>query len=111
MTSSSIHVHLHLFPAANGGRSEPIAPGYRSLVRFEGSETDFGFELEPDSDAIRPGGSGAAGLRFWATADLPDLSRSRHFELREGTRVVGRGEVVETTALRPRGQRVPVPRS
>ncbi len=111
MTSSRIRAQLQLFPAGKGGRSAPIAPGYRSLVRFEGSEIDFGVELELDSEAIGPGGSGVADLRFWATGDLPDLANKPRFELREGTRVVGLGEVVGTSALTPRSQGAGVPQS
>ncbi len=86
---------MALVPTSEGGRSAPIKRGYRSLIRFEGSDLDFGFELADNGDVIEPGESGTARLRFWASEELPKLTSNTRFEIREGTRVVGTGKVVE----------------
>ena len=75
-----------------------MRPGYRSLVRFEGIEIDFGFELRLDdrfeASGISPGASGVGWLSLWASEQLPALQSGHHFELREGTRVIGTGTVL-----------------
>ncbi len=90
---------VSLLATNEGGRSGALASGYRSLLRFEGSEVDFGFELELDPavgpGGIAPGGSGTARVSFWAADELPSLSAGQNFELREGTRIIGRGTIVD----------------
>lgn len=94
MTRRVIRANLRLVPTNEGGRSAPIESGYRSLARFEGSPSDFGFELEPDADRLAPGESGSGQLSFWAVEELPELAAGQSFELREGARVVGHGTVL-----------------
>jgi translation elongation factor EF-Tu-like GTPase len=98
MTRRFIRANLRLLPASEGGRSSPVESGYRSLARFEGSTLDFGFELEPDAGHLVPGDSGTGHLSFWAAEELPELSAGQAFELREGSRVVGHGTVLEPTS-------------
>jgi translation elongation factor EF-Tu-like GTPase len=100
MSRKTIGVIVHLLATNEGGRSGPLLTGYRSLLRFEGTEVDFGFELELDPEAkangLAPGDSGNARLSFWAVEELPTLSAGQTFEIREGTRIVGYGSVVKT---------------
>ena len=98
MTRRVITADLRLLQTNEGGRSSPIESGYRSLARFEGTETDFGFELELDADRLAPGESGTGRLSFWAVDELPELATGQSFELREGSRVVGHGAVLELEA-------------
>lgn len=60
---------------------------------------DFGFELELDPEyskrGLAPGTSGTGRLSLWAIEGLPSLSRDQNFELREGTRVVGHGTILD----------------
>jgi translation elongation factor EF-Tu-like GTPase len=97
MSRTSIRARIYLQPTETGGRSGPVLTGYRSLLRFEGTEVDFGFELELDpslgSKGLAPGHSGEAKLSFWSE-QLPILMCSKRFELREGTRVIGYGNVL-----------------
>lgn len=90
---------VDLLPTSEGGRSGPLLSGYRSLLRFEGSEVDFGFELELDpavgSGGIAPGASGSGRVSFWAVEELPFLFAGQRFEVREGASVVGRGTIVD----------------
>lgn len=101
MSRRIVKARLHLLATNEGGRSEPLLSGYRSLVRFDGSVVDHGVELELDPEArsgeLAPGMSGFARLSFWATEEMPPVPYGRQFELREGTRVVGRGSVVAGT--------------
>jgi translation elongation factor EF-Tu-like GTPase len=95
VTRRVVLASLQLLPTGEGGRAAPIESGYRSLARFEVNEADFGFELELDSERLAPGESGTGRLSFWAVEELPDLSAGQTFELREGTRTVGGGTILE----------------
>jgi translation elongation factor EF-Tu-like GTPase len=92
-----IGARIHLLGTKEGGRSGALLSRYRSLLRFKGTETDFGFELELDPDlkttGLAPGDSGNARLSFWAVEELPNLFPGQEFEIREGTRVVGHGSI------------------
>ena len=83
------------------GRSGILRSGYRSLLRFKGSETDFGFELELSPEfavtGLRPGETGTARLSFWAAEELPGVFPDLTFELREGARVVGEGTIASAS--------------
>ena len=76
-----------------------VPSGPVTIWSFEGSDVDFGFELELEratsSEGIAPGASGTGRISFWAVNELPPLNAGQVFELREGTRVVGRGTVLE----------------
>jgi hypothetical protein len=99
MTERVITAGINLLATEAGGRGMPMASGYRSLARFEGSEADFGFELElSDLDALQPGGEGTGQLSFWAVEELPDLPVGTSFEIREGTQVVGHGRIIGAAA-------------
>ena len=99
MIRTTITASVHLLATNDGGRTGPLRSGYRSLLRFEGTDVDLGFELElhPEMNAneLAPGASGTARLSFWATEQLPTMLAGQRFEIREGTRVVGRGSVAE----------------
>jgi hypothetical protein len=90
---------FQLLATAAGGRTGPLLSGYRSLARFAGTDTDFGFELELDSpyaaDGVAPGAVGNGRLSFWAVDQLPELVVGHSFELREGNHVVGNGVILD----------------
>lgn len=94
MTRRVIRAALELLPSERGGRSGALESGYRSLARFEGADLDFGFELKLESP-LAPGAGGSGWLSFWAAEELPELRVGQRFELREGARVVGHGEVLD----------------
>ena len=99
MSRKVIRARIHLIAAEDGGRPGPVTSGYRSLIRFEGTDLDFGFELRLDADSspggLAPGDVGQAQLSLWAVDALPTLSCGQSFELREGTRVFGHGRVTQ----------------
>ncbi len=86
---------LQILPINAGGRYHPIVSGYRSLIRFEGIERDFGFELQLDSGSLVPGETGIGRISLWAAEGLSEISVGHEFQLREGSRVVGLGKVLE----------------
>lgn len=98
MNRKTIRARIHLLTTKNGGRSGFLLSGYRSLLRFEGTEEDFGFELELEPElrtsGLAPGNSGIARLSCWAVEELPSLVPGQKFEVREGTRIVGHGSVM-----------------
>ena len=93
------NVRVHLLTASEGGRSGALKSGYRSLIRFENSGLDFGFELSLDSivgaGGLEPGALGTGVISVWAIQDLPALFAGQKFEVREGARVVGSGVILE----------------
>lgn len=89
-----------LLSTGEGGRRLAIQSGYRSLIRFDGSNVDFGVELELDELPLAPGASGAALLSLWAADEPPEVAAGQRFELREGTRVVGHGTIEDPDAAR-----------
>jgi len=99
MSRRTIGARVYLLATSEGGRSGPLLSGYRSLLRFEGTEVDFGFELELDGETemigLAPGGFCNARLSIWAVEELSEPLRGQSFEIREGSRVVGHGSVTE----------------
>jgi translation elongation factor EF-Tu-like GTPase len=99
MSWRTVTTQLDLLPTSAGGRSTAVLSGYRSLLRFVESTTDFGFELELDTitnpNGIAPGSSGSGRISFWAAEQLPHLFQGQRFEIREGQRVVGHGFIVD----------------
>jgi hypothetical protein len=76
-----------------GRWSDDAATGYRSLVRFDGCDRDFGCELTRDARSLAPGERGTGALAPWAADELAPLCAGHEFELREGTRIVGSGRI------------------
>jgi hypothetical protein len=99
MTRKVIRANLKLEPSESGGRAGPLRSGYRSLLRLQGCDTDFGFELvldeAPGSEGLKLGNAGTGYLSFWAVDKLPNLANGQQFEIREGTRIIGSGEIIE----------------
>ena len=98
MSRRTIAARVKLRSTSEEGRTGSIQSGYRSLLRFEGSTSDFGFEVELGSvfgvSGLAPGTSGTVRITFWAAQELPALFDGQRFELREGARVVGGGTVI-----------------
>jgi hypothetical protein len=60
---------------------------------------DYGFELvsfsQSGTQEIAPDSTEVCRMSFWAVDALPPLSSGLGFEIREGTRVVGHGRVID----------------
>jgi hypothetical protein len=70
-----------------------VASGYRAQLRFEGLPHDLGFQLDFDGPRIELGTQRRAVISTWAKGDGDDLEgcEDAPFEIREGSRLVGRG--------------------
>ena len=103
MNRRTVIAEIFLLRPEDGGRSQSILKGYRSLLRFTGTTTDFGFEIdfEPAKDATEflPGTTRLCRLSFWAVDLLPILSQEAKFEVREGSRIIGNGKIVNLKAV------------
>jgi translation elongation factor EF-Tu-like GTPase len=93
MTRRLMRATVDLLSKDQGGRTGAIESGYRSLIRFDGTDVDFGSELELDPSPLAPGTRGVALLSFWAVDELPELAAGQRFDLLEGTRIVGHGTI------------------
>jgi translation elongation factor EF-Tu-like GTPase len=91
----AVRAELRLLPTDEGGRKDPMLSGYRSLVRFGADEQDIGFEWHADADPLRPGRAGTGRLEFWALDDPSPFTAGHEFEVREGSRVIGYGTVID----------------
>jgi hypothetical protein len=91
----SATANVSLLPTAESGKTSPIGTGYRGLIQFEGHSAAFGFELAlNESFGLAPGASTTARLSFWAD-ELPPLTSGMRFNIFEGTRKVGSGQITE----------------
>ena len=89
---------LEMLSTNEGGRTGAVRSGYRGLARFDGTDLDFGCELVFNGPPLAPGASGTGRLSMWAGEALPQLTVGLKFELREGTRVVARGTILDPSA-------------
>jgi translation elongation factor EF-Tu-like GTPase len=102
MNRQKIRANFHLLPTDVGGRSTALLSGYRSLLRLADTQVDYGFELALDAAAnlegVAPGSSATATFSLWCAGSLPMLVKGQRFEIREGSKVVGLGEIVDFSA-------------
>jgi translation elongation factor EF-Tu-like GTPase len=98
MKNASIKAKLTFSETQSGGRKKPVHSGYRSLLRINGHQIDYGFELTALDEAvdgeISLGTTIVVALSIWASSELPTLSAGQGFEIREGTKIVGHGEIL-----------------
>jgi hypothetical protein len=96
-------VFIQLLPTESGGRDSPLdlcndRPGeYRPHLRVvdDGKERLAVAFMDGPDDPIPPGGSTHATITgLYATAYYNELVEGARFEILEGARVIGYGEVV-----------------
>ena len=100
--SPDFEADLYLLTSEEGGRQSGIAPGYYPNFDFgreDGEQNGSGFDMV-DGDRIEPGTT--ARIRVWLM--VPELNEGRlnegqSFTIKEGARVVGRGQI--TAVLSP----------
>jgi hypothetical protein len=80
-----------------GGRDGYAASGYRPYVKFDGrKEITSGEQLFVDKDKVLPGETVTAEIRMLSPNFFDKyLFVGQHFEIGEGSKVVGHGEVLE----------------
>ncbi len=91
-------VNLHLLSPEEGGRSTPIASGYRAGMFFEPDANggNDGILTIRDGDTCAPGETCTGSIRPLRPDLLPQsVKQSASFELREGWRVVAKGLVMD----------------
>src|SRR5436309_3105903 len=93
-------VRIQLLMAAEGGRTTPVAGGYRPLCVLpapDGSASYLGLCQLELADSIPPGGAATARLRFHD--DVADIVREHLrpgaiFKFAEGPRIIGNAAVL-----------------
>ena len=79
--------------------AEPLGGARKPAMRLE---IDFGFELTLeaplDASGISPGASGVGQLSLWAGEELPALRVGQNLQIREGTRVIGTGNLLDESS-------------
>jgi elongation factor Tu len=90
---------MTLLPTEHGGRSVPVASGYRPQFYYAGDDWDAE-QTYRGVESVRPGETVRARISFFN----PEAHRRRVFEgmpflIREGNRVVGYGRVFRLLAL------------
>ena len=80
-----------------GGRKGYAASGYRPHVKFDGrKEMTSGEQLFVDKDKVFPGDTATAEIRILSPHFFENyLFVGQHFEIGEGSKVVGHGKVLE----------------
>jgi hypothetical protein len=101
--SSGADLQITFLPTHSGGRSTRVQPGsrsYRPHVRLIGGADALGIEFVSGAN-LKPGASGVVRVRFLydSLVSYESLKAGVRFEVLEGPRVVGHGEVIRTLDL------------
>ena len=95
MQSPHIEAEFQLLPTSDGGRKSPIFSGYRGQFHLHGLDDVADVEWYfPATQPLMPGTS--TSCRVWFVrpeAHLPGIQVGDDFEVREGSRIVGRGKI------------------
>jgi hypothetical protein len=100
-----VRVRFRLLTTAEGGRHAPIGDGYRACWDI-GNRTESGERMFNDApmlyesrdEWIAPGGDGVARIHPLVPELWVNVQPGPDVEMYEGSRVVGRGEVLEVVA-------------
>lgn len=98
--------HLSYLTTEEGGRIGPVFSGYRPQVKFPFSKSmTSGQQILLDKEMVFPGESVKVELALLAPITFKhQLSLGQEFEVLEGARLVGRGQILEilnTDLLKP----------
>ena len=88
---------VHYLTSEEGGRKGYAASGYRPHIKFNGKkELTSGEQLFVDKEKVFPGETATAEIRILSPHFLENyLFVGQHFQIGEGTKVIGHGEVLE----------------
>src|SRR5262245_41864393 len=101
-----IEVELRFLSPSEGGRKVPAFSGYRPQFYYDGHDWDAVHEY-PDVTQVNPGDTVRAFLAFLSPQEhLHKLIPGKHFQCREGTRVIAEGRVVRILDLEDSARRV-----
>ena len=85
---------IKLLPTTEGGRSSFVRTGYRPTIRFADLYTDGSFTFV-DCEEAQPGDECEAKLTFVNPSYVREYLRvGSRFDITEGTRKVGEGEIL-----------------
>ena len=94
-----IEATVRFLSTAEGGRRSAARSGYRPQFSYDGHDWDAVHEY-PDQDEVSPGATARVYLTFLTpAAHVGRVVPGLRFQLREGRRVVGEGEVVRILEL------------
>ena len=94
-----IEAEIHFFPTAEGGRSGPAFDDYRPQFYYDGHDWDAR-HLYPDVERVNPGDTVRAFVGFLNPLEhVGKLHPGKEFEIREGSKTVGRGRVLRIIEL------------
>ena len=95
-TIRTIDARIYFLGPEEGGRKTPICSGYRPALYFGEKQTD-GAIILPSGTRAQPGTSCDVVIKLLHPEQLGEALRPMAtFEAREGTRVIGRGKVLDT---------------
>jgi len=102
MARGVLRATVRFYTSREGGRSAPIASGYRAMLNFQpeqNREFNDGELVLVDREQVEPGDECEVLVRLgnWEAVPVP-LERGRPFLLNEGARIIGKGTVVEPPA-------------
>ena len=94
-----VRAEIFVIPTDQGGRSSPIFTGYRP--QFYYSENDWVVSIICETlDGVGPGSEGEIDIGFMSPKDhVGKVVSGLDFELREGTRTIAKGKVVNLIDL------------
>lgn len=94
-----IEAEIYYLTAEEGGRKTPIFTGYRGQFYYNGNDWDAPQKFK-DVEFVNPGGTVRACIGFVSpNKHHGQISVGMKFEVREGTRTVGKGTVTKILDL------------
>lgn len=90
---------LQYYTSEQGGRKTPAGSGYRPQVKFDFTEMQTsGQQTFLDKDIVYPGDTVTAEIAVISPDFFKNkLSVGQRFDFREGSRIIGTGEIIEIT--------------
>ena len=100
-----IEAEISFLSAEEGGRKNCVYSGYRGQFFYEGHDWDADQQY-PEVDEVLPGQLVRATIRFLSPENhLGRVVPGMPFEIREGSRTVGRGVVTKILHLRENAEK------
>lgn len=88
---------LKYYTTEQGGRKTHVISGYRPQVKFDFTEMQTsGQQIFLDKEIVYPGDTVTAEIAIISTEFFKNkLSIGQSFDFREGSRIIGTGEIIE----------------
>lgn len=100
-----IEARIYFLTPEEGGRSTPAFTGYRPQFYYNGRDWDAS-HIYPDNETVNPGETARTFLGFMSPEEhFGKINIGMEFQIREGSRIVGKGVVTKIIDLEQSAKR------